>query len=270
MKDINLTRNKINQIDQQISRLLKERFLLLEDIMEFKVFNGEYIENSHREREVLEKIMQEENNYDTYLKEVYRKIMDVSKCYQWNCLFKENIYIIGFMAVGKTTLGKKLSQKIQWDFLDTDLFIENLEQRKIKDIFTESGEDYFRNLEAKVIENIQKHWIIHRDKKIIACGGGIILNPQNVKTMKKNGIIVHLEGNINTLYNRLILDQSRPLLSEAKDLKERIEKLLEVRRDIYNEVADITLCIGEETPAKLVQELIRNLEDYERERSLSK
>lgn len=270
MNDINLTRNKINQIDQQISRLLKERFLLLEDIMEFKVLKGEYIENPAREREVIEKIMQESNNYDPYLEEVFRKIMDVSKCYQWKSLFKENIYIIGFMAVGKTTLGKKLSQKIQWDFLDTDLFIEDLEQRKIKDIFTESGEDYFRDLEAKVIENIQKYWDIHGVKKIIACGGGIILNPQNVKTMKKNGIIVHLEGNINTIYNRLILDQTRPLLTEAKDLKERIEKLLEVRRDIYNEVADITLYIGEETPTNLVQELIQKLEDYERERSLSK
>ncbi len=270
MKDINLTRKKINQIDQQISSLLKERFLLLDDIMEFKVLKGEYIENPAREREVIEKIMQESDKDASYLKDVYRKIMDVSKCYQWERLFKENIYIIGFMAVGKTTLGKKLSQKIQWDFLDTDLFIENLEQRKIKDIFTESGEDYFRELETKVIENIQKNWTIQRDKQIIACGGGIILNPQNVKTMKKNGIIVHLEGNINTIYNRLILDQSRPLLTEAKDLKERIERLLEVRRDIYNEVADIILYIGEETPAILVQELIRKLEDYERERSLSK
>lgn len=270
MKDINHTRNKINQIDEQITRLLNERFILLEDILEYKVLKGEYIENHFREMEVMGKVMEESGIYAPYLEEVYRKIMDVSKCYQWKSLFKENIYIIGFMAVGKTTLGKKISKKIQWDFLDTDLFIEELEQRKIKDIFTDSGEDYFRDLETKVIENIQKNWDIRQEKKVIACGGGIILNPENVKTMKKNGVIVHLEGDINTIYNRLILDQTRPLLSEAKDLKERIEKLLKVRRDIYNEVADITLYTGDETPNNLVQELIRKLEDYERERSLSK
>ncbi len=269
MSDIKNTRNKINEIDQQISYLLKERFLMLEDIMEYKILNEEYIENPSREREVIEKITQEASNYGPYFEEIYQKIMDVSKCYQWNNLFNNNIYIIGFMAVGKTTLGKKLSQKIKWDFLDTDLYIEKLEQQKIKEIFTESGEEYFRDLETKLIENIQKQWDIHKYKKVIACGGGIILNPQNVQTMKKNGVIVHLEGNINTIYNRLILDQTRPLVADEKHLKKRIEKLMEDRRNIYNKVADISLHVGEETPNNLVQELIRKLEDHERERSLS-
>ena len=269
MKEIKHIREQINELDQKIHDLLKERFQLLDEVLEYKLFKGEYIENPSREREVVEKINKEPDKYAPYIEEVYRKIMDISKCYQWNDLFKENIYIIGFMAVGKTTLGKKLSKKIQWDFLDTDLFIEKMEQRKIKDIFKESGEDYFRELEEQVINNIQKHWEIKKDKKIIACGGGIIINPRNVEIMKKNGIIVHLEGDINTIYNRLILDQSRPLLTGAQDLKERIEKLLEIRRNVYNQVADLTLYTGNETPKDLVHKLIRNLEDYQRERSLS-
>ena len=270
MKEISHTRDQINKIDQQISELLKKRFLLLDEVLAHKIFKGDYVENPFREREVIEKITKEPDKYAPYIKEVYHKIMEMSKCYQWNDLLKENIYIIGFMAVGKTTLGKNLSRTIRWNFLDTDLFIEDMEKRKVKDIFKESGEEYFRELEERVIIDIQRYWEIEQDKKIIACGGGIILNPKNVEIMKKNGIIVHLEGDINTIYNRLIQDQTRPLITGVQNLKEKIEKLLEVRRNIYNEVADFTLYTGDETPDNLVQKLIRNLEDYQRERSLTK
>lgn len=269
MKEIKHTREQINKLDQSINDLLKKRFILVDEILDYKILKGEYIENPAREREVIEKLTKEPDKYSPYIKEVYRKIMEMTKCYQWNNLLVENIYIIGFMAVGKTTLGKKLSEKIQWEFLDTDLLIEDMEQRKIKDIFKESGEEYFRKLEEGVIENIQKKWELEKEKKIIACGGGIILNPQNVKVMKKNGLIVYLEGDINTIYNRLILDHTRPLLSETQDLKERIEKLLEVRRNVYDEVSDLTLYTSDATPKDLVEKLIRNLEDYQRERSLS-
>jgi shikimate kinase len=269
MKTINRTRDQINQLDQQIAHLLRERFSLLDEILAYKVQAGEYIENPLREKEVLEGIIKENDKYNSHLKEVYQKIIEVSKYYQWNDLLKENIYIIGFMAVGKTTLGKTLAEKIQWDFLDTDLFIEAQEQRKIKEIFKESGEDYFRSLEAKLILNIHREWKRAKQKKIIACGGGIILNPKNVENMRKNGMIVHLEGDIDTIYNRLILDDTRPLLAETRDLRTKIANLLENRRDIYNQVADISLFAEGEPPENLVKVLIRQLEDYERKRSLA-
>ncbi|NBG89713.1 shikimate kinase [Isachenkonia alkalipeptolytica] len=269
MKSIHETRNEINQLDQQVSKLLKERFLLLDKVLEYKILKEEQIENLQREKEVIENIASGSDKYDYHLKEIYHKIVEQSKSYQWHLLLKENIYIIGFMAVGKTTLGKTLSQKIQWEFLDTDLSIEEREQRKVKDIFKESGEDYFRDLEAKVIQDIHEDWIRDNDKKIIACGGGVILNPENVRTMKKNGVIVYLEGDINTIYNRISLNDSRPLLSEAKDLKRRVETLLESRQNLYREIADITLFVGEETPKELVGSLIQELEHYERKRSLS-
>ena len=269
MKDINETRNRINGLDQKIASLLNERFLLLDDVLEHKISNKEYIENPSREREVLDKILQSTNAYNPFLKEIYRSIMDASKCYQWNRLFKGNIYIIGFMAVGKTTLGKKFSKKIQWEFIDTDLWIEEMEKRKITEIFAKEGEDYFRELEKKVIKTIDEQWKANKIKRIVACGGGVTLTPDNIVTMKNNGIIVHLEGDINTICQRISLDQSRPLVSESKNLKQRVEKLLEERRDVYKEVADITLYTEDESPDKLVEKLMLKLEDYEQERSLT-
>lgn len=267
MESINETRDQINQIDQQIIKLLKERFMLLDDIIDYKIQEGENIENLHREREILQKVIKDSGNYCAHIKEIYQRIMNESKCYQWNFLFKENIYIIGFMAVGKTTLGKALAEKLQWDFLDTDLFIEGQEEQKIQEIFKEEGEAYFRNLEREVIKSIHQEWQVCKTKKVIACGGGIILSPENIHTMKKNGIIVHLEGDINLLYKRLLLDQTRPLLWGTEDLKNRIEVLLETRQEIYNEVADLTITVHEETPKELVQTLIRKIEYYERKRS---
>ncbi len=269
MKSLNTIRKEINQIDQQIIDLLKARYSLLESVLEDKIRREEPVENLQREDEVLGKIREEPELYHYYLKETYKKIMELSKAYQWHCLFKENIYLIGFMAVGKTTLGEVLSKKIHWSFLDTDLFIEEMEQRRIKEIFKESGEDYFRELEAKVIENIHKDWLKTTEKKVIACGGGVILNPENLRIMKQNGIIVYLKGDIHTICKRLSLDDSRPLLSEAKDIKKRVEGLLKDRQDLYKEVADITIFVGEKAPDKLVNALLLEIESYERKRSLS-
>lgn len=269
MKPLKELRKEINQLDQQIINLLKDRYLLLEDVLEYKILMEEPIENLQREKEVLKKIEQEPEIYGDYLKEIYRKIMELSKCYQWDNLIKENIYLVGFMAVGKTTLGRALSKKILWDFLDTDLFIEDMEQRKVSEIFKQSGEDHFRALEVEVINKIHREWIESMEKKIIACGGGVVLNPENVKTIKQNGIIIYLEGDVNTICSRLSLDNTRPLVNEVKDIKKRVESLLRDRHKLYKEVADITIYVGEETPDQLVHKLLRELEMYERKRSLS-
>ena len=138
-----------------------------------------------------------------------------------------NIYLVGFMGTGKTSVGCLLAKKKKWHFIDLDEHIELKQQRRIADIFANDGEPYFRKIEKKALKEVasQKGFVV-------ACGGGIVLDKHNIKLMKKSGILVCLSASAKEILKRVSANTNRPLLNVANPRK-RIELLLKMRAPYY-------------------------------------
>ena len=139
-----------------------------------------------------------------------------------------NVVITGFMCSGKTSVGKKLAEKLNFDFLDTDDLVENKVGMRITEIFEKYGEPYFRELEAQIIKEVSE-----KNKLVISTGGGVVLREENVNNLRKNGVIINLVAKPETIYERLKKQPGiRPLLNKPNPLEE-IKKLLEYRERYY-------------------------------------
>ncbi len=143
----------------------------------------------------------------------------------------KNIVLCGFMGSGKTVTGKALSQKLGMEFVDLDIFIEQSQNMSVSDIFANFGEPHFRLLESEAAITLGKS-----QNKVIACGGGTVINHENVKALKENSDIFYLSVNAETVKKRLKNDTKRPLL--AKDKENAIVTLLESRTSFYEAAAD--------------------------------
>jgi shikimate kinase len=154
-----------------------------------------------------------------------------------------NIYLIGMMGSGKTTVGKLLAEKLDYCFFDTDDCVEKLAQKTVSEIFATEGEAKFRQLESQTLRKISSY---HRSA--IATGGGIVQRPKNWNYLR-TGLSVWLDTDLNLLNRRLADDSSRPLASQ-------LESLLATRRSLYAQ-ADLHIAIeSEQTPEDLVTEII--------------
>jgi len=145
-----------------------------------------------------------------------------------------NIYLVGFMGTGKTTVGRLLAAQKKWNFIDLDELIELKEQRRIVDIFAKDGEPYFRKIEKKFLKQVST-----QKKFVVACGGGIVLDKDNIKIMKKTGVLICLCANCEEILKRVSSSSHRPILNVAKP-RERIELLLKLRAPYYMQ-ADKTI-----------------------------
>jgi len=145
-----------------------------------------------------------------------------------------NIYLVGFMGTGKTSVGRQLAKERGWNFVDLDELIEFKQQRRIVDIFTQSGEPYFRKIEKKILKQVST-----QKKFVVACGGGVVLDPENIKIMKKTGILICLCATGAAILKRVSGSTLRPILNVAKP-RERIELLLKMRAPYYLQ-ADVTI-----------------------------
>ncbi len=166
-----------------------------------------------------------------------------------NLLKGLNIYLIGLMGTGKSTVGKVIAHELGYRFFDTDILIEKVAQKTINEIFATQGEEYFRDLETKVLDQVSLC-----TKSAIATGGGIILKRQNWSYLR-NGLIVWLDVPIPVIVQRLKEDNTRPLLQET-DIKDKLKLLLENRQNLYNQ-ADLHIKISEtDTTEQIAQEII--------------
>lgn len=141
-----------------------------------------------------------------------------------------NIYLVGFMGTGKSSVGRELAKKIKWQFMDLDELIELREKRDIPHIFAQDGEPYFRRLEKRVLKEVSKE-----TKFIVACGGGIVLDKENIKIMKEQGRVICLTASPKEILNRTKGCAHRPFLNVA-DPKKQIELLLKLRAPFYARV----------------------------------
>ena len=140
---------------------------------------------------------------------------------------KKNIVLVGHMGSGKSLLGKLIAKKINYIHKDSDNLVEKLTGKKIKDIFEDRGELYFRELEEKTIIDISI-----KNNLVLSLGGGAILSPKVRKFIEEKFLSVFLDVNITSLVNRLKNSQKRPLLNNV-NIKTKIKELDIIRRKYY-------------------------------------
>jgi shikimate kinase len=164
------------------------------------------------------------------------------------------LFLTGYMGSGKTTVGKLLSKQLSLPFFDLDAAIEQEESLAIAEIFKEKGESYFRVKEVETLSAL----IQNETRSIIALGGGTITNPDNLKICNDNGILIYLEGSVDTIFNRLKEDKStRPLLASFKTddrLRLFIDTHLKERQPFYRR-ADFIVNVDNKKPEQVVIEI---------------
>ncbi|MFX1501312.1 MAG: shikimate kinase [Promethearchaeota archaeon] len=168
-------------------------------------------------------------------------------------MLKDSIALIGFMAAGKTVVGKALAINLgkEYKFIETDEQIIQKIGKSIPEIFTKEGENRFREYEISICEKISK-----LNKVVISCGGGIVLNNRNIVNLKKNCHIVLLNASFDELIRRILKNgkESRPLINK-EDLKEEIKKILNFRKPYYEAAAEIII----DTTDKKIKDIVREI-----------
>lgn len=157
---------------------------------------------------------------------------------------KSNIILIGMPGCGKSTIGEKLAQRLNYDFRDLDDYIVEKENMTIDEMF-KRGEDYFRDIESSGVRDIAS-W----NKTVISTGGGVVKRPENTEVLKQNGFIVFIDRPIENIIADVDTD-TRPLLKEGR---ERLYDLLEERYELYKECCNAEI-INDSDIDKLIEKL---------------
>lgn len=147
------------------------------------------------------------------------------------------VFLCGFMGCGKTTAGKLAAKKLGYAYADTDEMIVKQENRSIPEIFAESGEPYFRSIEAETVKSMCGK------NAVVSCGGGALLNDCTAEVAKKNGIVIFLDVPFEVCYERIKNDSNRPIAasSDKEELLERYNN----RHEIYLKNSDVRIdCCG--------------------------
>ena len=168
-------------------------------------------------------------------------------------MFAYNIFLIGFMGTGKSTIASVFSNKYKMEIVEMDEMLAERERMSIPDIFEKYGEMYFRNLETEYLKEIKQ-----MTNRIISCGGGVVLRQENVSLMKENGKIVLLTASPEEIYERVKNDNERPLLKGRKSV-EAIKELMEARRAKYEAAADIIISTDGKAAEEICDELMDKL-----------
>ncbi len=162
---------------------------------------------------------------------------------------KEKIYLTGFMGTGKTTIGRLLSQKLNYRFIDTDDLIEKESGMTIEEIFNIHKEEYFRKLERKVLLST-----FNLKKAVISTGGGLVTYEDNIKLIKENGIAVTLTASPDVIISRISKDANiRPLL-QGENREEKLNTLIQKRAYYY-----ISAHFVIDTSNKTAEEIVENI-----------
>lgn len=164
-----------------------------------------------------------------------------------------NIFLVGPMGAGKSTIGRKLAKQLKQTFHDSDSVIEERTGVTISTIFDIEGEEGFRKRENQVIEELTALSNI-----VLATGGGAVLNPDNRKLLSDRGTVIYLKADLKQLIKRTGRDQKRPLLQNG-DPAEQLEKILGEREPYYEEVADLIISSNRRTVKSIVQEICEQL-----------
>lgn len=163
----------------------------------------------------------------------------------------KHIYLIGFMGTGKSTISKKLAQKLNLHTIEMDAEIERRNSMKISEMFEKHGEPYFRDLETQLLEEIAQ-----TEPCIISCGGGAVLRPENVALMKASGLIVLLDAKPETIYDRVKGSTERPILNNNMSV-EFIGELMAKREAVYRQSCDAAVATDDRSPMEIADEILK-------------
>lgn len=168
----------------------------------------------------------------------------------------DNIFLIGMMGAGKTTIGKLLAKRLQKSFIDTDQEIEHRTGVKISVIFEIEGEAKFRARESGVLEELTvKHNVV------LATGGGIILHERNRSLLSQHGTVIYLNATVTDLWQRIQHDKNRPLL-QVDQPEEKLQKIFAERDPLYKSVANIIIDTDNQSVQALINQLEAKLTEY--------
>lgn len=166
----------------------------------------------------------------------------------------DNIYFVGMMGAGKTTIGRQLARRLKKRFVDCDHEIEARTGVRIPVIFEIEGEAGFRRREAQVLRALSEERGL-----VLATGGGVVLDPQNRQCLAETGLVIYLCVQPGELYARTRHDRNRPLL-QVEDPLAKIRELHVLRDPLYREIADIVLEGGGRSPAAVARQLEQELQ----------
>jgi shikimate kinase/3-dehydroquinate synthase len=167
--------------------------------------------------------------------------------------YKNNIFVVGLMGAGKTTIGRILARKLGMRFIDSDHEIEARTGASIPWIFEIEGEQSFRKREAEVIRELTAQQGI-----VLATGGGAVLSEESRRHLKARGTVIYLRANVTSIISRTSHDKNRPLLQTA-DPRRRLEELAAQREPLYQEVADMVIDTGRPNVQSMVQTILTQL-----------
>ncbi len=160
-----------------------------------------------------------------------------------------NVYLVGMMGAGKTTVGELLAQELGYKFFDTDTLITQVSKKSISDIFAEEGEAVFRSIESQVLGEISSY-----TRLVVATGGGIVTIRQNWSYLQQ-GLVVWLDAPISLLLERLQSDRTRPLL-QTPNPAQRLQEIFAQRQVMYAQ-ADLKISLNElQTPAIITTKIV--------------
>lgn len=163
---------------------------------------------------------------------------------------KRNIFLIGPMGAGKSTIGRQLAQMLGMEFIDSDAEIEQRAGADISWIFDVEGEAGFRKREERILNELTQGQGI-----VLSTGGGSILSKDNRNVLSARGIVVYLETTVDKQFERTQRDKKRPLL-QSEDPRQVLEELAKVRNPLYEEIADITLQTDEQNAKVMATQII--------------
>ena len=164
----------------------------------------------------------------------------------------KNIILIGFMGCGKSSVGKRLAEKLNCDFLDTDELIEQQQNKSINDIFAQEGESAFRGMETECLRSL----IEKGDNGfVLSVGGGLPIREINRELLRQLGDVILLQVSEDVVYKRLRNDKTRPLLQD-KNPRGRIADLMSARKGFYEAAATYIVNVDEKSFDEIIEEII--------------
>jgi len=168
---------------------------------------------------------------------------------------KSNVYLVGLMGSGKTSIGKILAKRMGMNFMDLDDEIIKDQQCSISEIFDRFGEEKFRHLENKKLLST-----LEIDNCVISTGGGIIMDQDNIKIMVENGSIIHLDIDLETQLLRIKNKKNRPLLRDKDDERKILVKMRKERDHIYKKIAIASVNTSNKKRNDIVSEVVNIIE----------
>lgn len=162
----------------------------------------------------------------------------------------KNIFLVGFMGAGKSTVAKILKNKLNMNLVEMDARIVEEQGMPITDIFAKYGESHFRDIESKLILTLGDE-----GNTVVSCGGGVVVRPENTEYMKKNGTVIYLAAKPETIYERVKNSTDRPILNGNMNV-EYIAELMEKRRALYEAAADIRIDTDGKNAEEICEEII--------------